>query len=119
MAVVELSAGEVERAIESEAGRVSVAAVNSWRTTVISGERGAIRRLVEKFGGENIYSREVKVDVASHSEEVEEIGEELREQLKGMRGRRGEVGMYSTVTGGGCEGEGVDGEEGVRDVSGE
>ncbi|HEX8118182.1 MAG TPA: type I polyketide synthase, partial [Pyrinomonadaceae bacterium] len=105
MAVVELPAEQAEAAIASEQG-VEVAASNGPRTTVVSGEAEAVRRLVAKWQAGNVYSREVAVDAASHSRQVEEIVGELLQALEGVRGVRCDVAMYSTV-----EGREVSGEE--------
>ena len=106
MAVVELSAQEAEAQI-SEAGAVGVevAAANGPRSTVVSGEREAVGRLVAGWEARNIYSREVAVDVASHSRQVEEIEGELGAALEGVRGVRGVVAMHSTVEGREVRGE--------------
>ena len=45
-------------------------------------------------------AREIPVDYAAHSAQVEEIREELLEGCAGIVPRRGEVPFFSTVTGG-------------------
>ncbi|WP_326639697.1 SDR family NAD(P)-dependent oxidoreductase [Streptosporangium sp. NBC_01755] len=90
-------------------GRVSVAAVNGPNSVVVAGEVQAVEELVERWSGEGVRVRRIAVDYASHSAQVDLIGEELAQVLTGVAGRAVRVPMLSTVTGQWVEGPELDG----------
>ena len=98
MATVELPMAEVEQLLESVAD-VSVAASNGPHTTVISGDTHAIETLLRDLTARDIYCRQIKVDVASHSAQVDPILPDLLAELSDIRPQPAEVPLLSTVTG--------------------
>ncbi|QMU70752.1 type I polyketide synthase [Streptacidiphilus sp. P02-A3a] len=98
MASVPLSEGEVLGLVGG--GGLSVAAVNGPGSTVVSGEVGAVVGLVEGLVARGVRARLIEVDYASHSPQVERIRERLLGELAGVRPGRGELPLFSTVTGG-------------------
>lgn len=98
MATVGLSLKETEALLAAKLG-LSVAASNGPSTTVISGELAALEELLHELEGREIYCRLVKVDVASHSPQVDPILDLLREELAEIRPRPAQMPMLSTVTG--------------------
>ncbi|MBB5936996.1 type I polyketide synthase [Streptomyces zagrosensis] len=81
-----------------EAEGVGIAAVNGPGSVVISGPPDQVQYAVtvrEEAGGR---ARRIEVDYASHSPQVDEIADELREVLAGIAPVRSEVAFYSTVT---------------------
>lgn len=98
MATVDLSLEETEALLAERAG-LSVAASNGPSTTVISGDLAALEELLRELEAREVYCRLVKVDVASHSAQVDHILEALREELKEVRPRAAAIPMLSTVTG--------------------
>ncbi|WPB81056.1 SDR family NAD(P)-dependent oxidoreductase [Archangium violaceum] len=99
MAVVELTMDEARMAIRGLEDWLSVAASNSPRSTVLSGEPHALAQVLEKLEARDVFCRRVKVDVASHSPQMEPLREDLLRALEGLAPRRGEVSLFSTVTG--------------------
>ncbi len=99
MLVVELPVADAEAALAPFAGRVSVAAVNSPRTTVLSGERDALARIAAALDARAVFCRWIKVDYASHSPQMRPLAEELLARLGEVRVREGTVPLYSTVSG--------------------
>jgi acyl transferase domain-containing protein/acyl carrier protein len=99
MVMVELTMDEARVAIRGLEDWLSVAASNSPRSTVLSGEPHALAQVVEKLEARQVFCRRVKVDVASHSPQMEPLREDLLRALEGLAPRRGEVPLYSTVTG--------------------
>ncbi len=99
MAMVELTLEEARVAIRGLEEFLSVAASNSPRSTVLSGEPTALAQVLEKLEARHVFCRRVKVDVASHSPQMEPLREDLLQALEGLAPRRGEVPLYSTVTG--------------------
>ncbi|GAA3566871.1 hypothetical protein GCM10022419_054440 [Nonomuraea rosea] len=100
MASVPLPAEHVEADLEALEGRVAVAATNGPRATVISGDPGAIARLVETYQEQGVKARTIPVDYASHSPHVESLQQELLELLAGTTPQPSTVPFYSTVTAG-------------------
>ncbi len=99
MAMVELTLEEANKALRGLEDRLSVAASNSPRSTVISGDAQALTQLLERLEARQVFCRRVKVDVASHSPQMEPLREDLLAALEGLAPQRGEVPLYSTVTG--------------------
>ncbi|WP_459250859.1 SDR family NAD(P)-dependent oxidoreductase [Streptomyces youssoufiensis] len=82
---------------EATAG-VGIAAVNGPGSVVISGPAEQVRHAVthcEESGGR---ARLIDVDYASHSPQVDEIADELRDLLAGIEPGPANVPFYSTVT---------------------
>ncbi|MEU5980472.1 beta-ketoacyl synthase N-terminal-like domain-containing protein, partial [Streptomyces sp. NPDC047315] len=99
MAAVGMPAAEVARRV-GDSGEVSVAAVNGPVSTVVAGGPDAVEAFLGVVAGEGVQVRRLPVDYASHSVQVAEIEQELMEALAGVEARSGDVGFYSTVTGG-------------------
>ncbi|KYG11229.1 hypothetical protein BE21_58010 [Sorangium cellulosum] len=99
MAVVELSLAEAEAALLGYEGRLSVAVSNSPRSTVLAGEPAALAEVLEILSAKGVFCRRVKVDVASHSPQIDPLRDELVAALGEIEPRRATVSMHSTVTG--------------------
>ncbi|WP_328483768.1 SDR family NAD(P)-dependent oxidoreductase [Streptomyces sp. NBC_00377] len=100
MAVVALSRTEVEERLAGLDGRVSVAAVNSGRSTVVAGETEPLLGLLDDLEREQVFVRRLDVDYASHSSQVEPVRTEILDELDGVTTYPASVAWYSTVTGG-------------------
>jgi acyl transferase domain-containing protein/NADPH:quinone reductase-like Zn-dependent oxidoreductase/NADP-dependent 3-hydroxy acid dehydrogenase YdfG/acyl carrier protein len=98
MATVELPMAEVESQLQS-IENISVAASNGPHTTVISGDAAAIESLLRDLTAKDIYCRQIKVDVASHSAKVDPILDALLASLGDIRPQPARIPMLSTVTG--------------------
>jgi acyl transferase domain-containing protein/NAD(P)-dependent dehydrogenase (short-subunit alcohol dehydrogenase family)/acyl carrier protein len=106
MALVELSMVEAERRLGGYADRLSVAVSNGPRSTVIAGAPAALEEVLGQLEREKVFCRRVKVDVASHSPQMDGLRDELLAALSGLSPKAASVRMPSTVTG-----ERVNGEE--------
>ncbi|MEU4896297.1 type I polyketide synthase [Streptomyces sp. NPDC044780] len=104
MLLVDLPAEDVQRALSPYADRVSVAASNSRRTTVVSGDRDAVEELRAQWADADVFCRLIKVEVASHSPQVEVLDEDLRQALAELEPATAKVRMYSTVLARDCDG---------------
>ncbi|MBI1357395.1 MAG: SDR family NAD(P)-dependent oxidoreductase [Acidobacteria bacterium] len=109
MAIVELSRTEAALRLDGLQDRVSVAVSNSARSTVLSGDPSAIDELLATLEREGVFCRRVKVEVASHSPQVDELRADLHEALRGLAPRTATVPFYSTVTGEPADGRELDG----------
>ncbi|MYV45797.1 acyltransferase domain-containing protein, partial [Streptomyces sp. SID2888] len=99
MMSVALPVAEVEARLEAFEGRVSVAAENGPRSSVVAGEPEALDELHAQLTAEEIRARRVAVDYASHSPHVEDLHDEILELLAEVAPRTSEIPFFSTVTG--------------------
>ncbi len=97
MALVELPMAEAEAALAEYETQLSVAVSNGPRSTVLSGEPGALEKVLENLEKRGIFCRRVKVDVASHSPQVDALLPDLLEALSDLRPMSGTLRMQSTV----------------------
>jgi phthiocerol/phenolphthiocerol synthesis type-I polyketide synthase B len=99
MAVVDLPMGEAAKRLAGWEDRVNVAVSNSPRSCVISGDPEAVRQLMSEFERDGVFCRAVKVDVASHSPQMERPAATLASELAGMAADDACVPIWSTVLG--------------------
>ena len=98
MAAIQLAEEAVRERMTPWGDRVSVAAVNSPHSTVISGEPAAIDALLAELTAANVFVRKIRVDYASHSAQVEEIRDELLKSIAAIRPRPAAIPLYSTLS---------------------
>lgn len=100
MLATELTVEEATEFIGEESA-VCLAAENSPRSTVLSGETAAIGRVAARIKAAGIHCREIKVDVASHSPLMDGLLADLRGLLADLDPgtRPASVTMLSTVHG--------------------
>ncbi|MFD8983744.1 type I polyketide synthase, partial [Streptomyces sp. NPDC059564] len=79
--------------------RLSVAAVNSPTSTVVSGDTDALTALRDALHAEDVRARLIAVDYASHSAHVEAVRERVLDALADVTPQASDVPFYSTVTG--------------------
>ena len=100
MVSVALGERDLESVLERIEGRLSLAAVNGPSAVVVSGEHEALGELLEVCAREGVRAREIPVDYAAHSAQVETIRDELIEGCSSISPRSSEIPFYSAVTGG-------------------
>ncbi|MFE2770596.1 acyltransferase domain-containing protein, partial [Streptomyces albidoflavus] len=94
---------------ERVAGTVlSVAAVNTATSTVVSGDDDALDTLVAELQAEGVFARRVQVDYASHSAHMDGLLPGLEEELAWLEPAPGSVPLYSTVHGRRLDGREMD-----------
>jgi myxalamid-type polyketide synthase MxaE and MxaD len=108
MAVVELSVDEANVAIRGYESRLSIAVSNGVRSTVLSGDPRALTEILGQLTARDVFVRHVKVDVASHSPQVEPLLPELLTELRALRPASAQVAMYSTVSAAKVDGHELD-----------
>ncbi|MET8861727.1 SDR family NAD(P)-dependent oxidoreductase [Nonomuraea sp. NPDC004580] len=86
MAVVGLAHEEARALVEPYAGQVSVAALNGPSTTVVSGDRAAIDKIVGELEGGEVFCRRIDIDVAAHSPHMDALRDLLRTEIAGVGG---------------------------------
>ena len=99
MALVELPLDAAREALAGCEGRLSVAICNSHTSTVIAGDPAAIDDLMKRLQQRNVFCRLVKIDIASHSPQMDAFRDELLAELEGLAPSDTSVPLYSTVTG--------------------
>ncbi|MEU9250575.1 amino acid adenylation domain-containing protein [Streptomyces sp. NPDC048270] len=78
---------------------LSIAAVNTPTSTVVSGDAHALDALLTRLRSENVFARRVQVDYASHSAHMDPLLPALAEELHGLQPAAGDIPLYSTVHG--------------------
>ncbi len=98
MAMVELPLEEATSHLDPFGERLSVAVNNGARSTIVAGEPEALQELLASLDGEGVFCRLVKVDVASHSPQMDPLVPELVTSLAALRPTHASIPLYSTVT---------------------
>ncbi|MBL0287787.1 MAG: acyltransferase domain-containing protein [Bacteroidetes bacterium] len=76
MGVTDLTENEAKEHINGFENILSIAVINSPNSTVLSGESEALNKVFEKLEAEGRFCKKVKVDVASHSPQMDPIKDE-------------------------------------------
>ena len=98
MASVELPAQQVRTELEARGiGDVVVSVFASPNSTVIGGATESVRELVAAWEARDVMAREVAVDVASHSPQVDAILADLTDALADLTPMPPEVPYYSAT----------------------
>ncbi|NIM40823.1 MAG: SDR family NAD(P)-dependent oxidoreductase [Hydrogenophaga sp.] len=97
MAMVDLSMDEAQARLRGREAHLAVAVSNSPRSSVVSGEPAAVQALMDELQGEGVFCRLVKVDVASHSPQMQPLADALGAELADLRPAETSVPLYATV----------------------
>ena len=99
MALIDLSLDETMARLAGREKHLSVAVSNSPRSSVISGDPDALQQVMAELGRDNVFCRLVKVDVASHSPQMDQPARELVAELGELATGEARVPIWSTVLG--------------------
>ena len=97
MVATALTLQEAHKLIEGHENLISVAVNNSQSSTVFSGDPKAMDQIISKLIERKVFYRQVKVDVASHSPQMDPLREELLSQLDELNPNTALIPMFSTV----------------------
>jgi acyl transferase domain-containing protein/thioesterase domain-containing protein len=97
MAVTELSKEEAEAYVEKHGGKISLAVQNSPKSTVLAGDNQIIEGILAELNEKDLFCRQVKVDVASHSPQMDSIKDTLLEKVQTIQPQENHIKIYSTV----------------------
>nr|WP_081287880.1 type I polyketide synthase [Mycobacterium asiaticum] len=98
MAAIELPAQQVREELSRRGIRdVVIAVVASPQSTVIGGTTRTVRQLVAMWAERDVLAREVAVDVASHTPQVDPILDELSDVLLGLKPQPPQLPYYSAT----------------------
>ena len=95
----ELTLAEAQELISGHEHEVAIAAANSHRSMVLSGDPEVLTELVGVLEQRSRFCRWIKVDVASHSPQMDALRSDLKAALAGLAPTAASIPMYSTVTG--------------------
>ncbi|MGW3123028.1 SDR family NAD(P)-dependent oxidoreductase [Streptomyces sp. NPDC001107] len=118
MASVALPADRAAELLARWGERLSVAAVNGPRSTVVAGEAAALAELLDVCEADGVRARRIEVDYASHSAEMDPLRAQLHDALSGLRPAPARVRMYSTLEAGWLEGPELDADYWFRNLRG-
>lgn len=99
MAVVELNWEEARCLLAGREDRLWLAASNSPRSSVLSGEPDAVEAVLSELRERSIFCQRVKVGVASHCPLVDGPAAQLFAELSSIQPQTPTVPLYSSVTG--------------------
>ena len=99
MAAIFADAADVARAIAETGGRVSIAAFNGPRETVISGARDVVAAIVARFTAADTRCRELVTSHAFHSPLMDPILEPLGQMVPGLGWSAPRIDVISTLSG--------------------
>ena len=85
MAMVDLPLEETRAFLDGRESDLSIAVSNGRRSTVVSGSPAALDRLIGELEKREIFCRRVKVDVASHSPQMDALKAPLELALGELR----------------------------------
>lgn len=98
MAAVGLTREQAETLIAGYAG-LSIGAVNSPVSTVLSGDAAALEEIVASLSAKGTFARMLPVNYAFHSPVMDGLTDELASVLSGITSHPARVTLYSTVRG--------------------
>jgi acyl transferase domain-containing protein len=98
MGATDLTVEEANDLLKGYEDRLSVAVMNSKNSTVISGEPTALNEVFAKLESQGRFNRKVKVDVASHSPQMDAIKQDLLHALESIQPQNSTIQFYSTAT---------------------
>jgi acyl transferase domain-containing protein len=97
MVAVALGEREATEAIGELTDRVSVAVINSDRSTVLAGDPDALAAVVEPLEKGGVFCKPIPANYASHSPNVEPLRDTLVPALAELRPGPGEIPLHSTA----------------------
>ncbi|WP_185005325.1 type I polyketide synthase [Crossiella cryophila] len=78
---------------------LSIAAINSPTSVVVSGEIHAVRALVDRCVADGVRATLLPIDYAAHAAPVDRIADRMLADLAGIQPRPAPIPVYSSVTG--------------------
>jgi len=107
---------QTRKMLDSFGDRLGIAAINGRSSVVVTGDVTAVEELLQRCDEQGLRARRIDVDYASHSADVEVIGDELADALAGIVPRSSEVAFFSTVTGDLFDTAGLDADYWYRNI---
>ncbi len=96
MGYVGLTSEEMQSRLNGN-DKVTIAVQNSPKSVVISGDTQTLEDLLKKWDDEGVFCRKIKVDVASHSPQMDPIIDQLRASVQHVKPTNSNIPFWSTV----------------------
>jgi acyl transferase domain-containing protein/NADPH:quinone reductase-like Zn-dependent oxidoreductase/acyl carrier protein len=97
MGYVAISPEEARKRIAGKEHLMALGVNNSPASAVISGDPSAVDQLLAALESEGVFARRIKVDVASHSPQMDPLLPRLSEALQDLQPSAADTVFYSTV----------------------
>jgi acyl transferase domain-containing protein/NAD(P)-dependent dehydrogenase (short-subunit alcohol dehydrogenase family)/acyl carrier protein len=97
MGATDLTVDEANEMLKGYEDKLSIAVMNSKNSTVISGDPTALNEVFSKLEIQGRFNRKVKVDVASHSPQMDVIKQDLFNTLENIQPTNSTIQFYSTA----------------------
>ncbi len=98
MGATDLTLEEAQELLNGYEDKLAVAVINGKNSTVISGDPSALNQVFEKLETQGRFNRKIKVDVASHSPQMDVIKHDLFQALQNIQPQNSNIQFYSTAT---------------------
>ncbi len=108
MGATDLTEEEANELLKGYEDRLSVAVMNSKNSTVISGDPSALEEVFAKLEAQGRFNRKIKVDVASHSPQMDAIMDDLQHSVQAIQPQNSSIQFYSTAINTIVNGENLD-----------
>jgi acyl transferase domain-containing protein/NADP-dependent 3-hydroxy acid dehydrogenase YdfG/acyl carrier protein len=99
MLAVGLGEDDVAPYLTDYEGQVEIAAINAGDSVTLCGDRDTLAALSTELDGVDIFARPLRVAVAYHSKQMDEIAPEYAERLGSIAFDKPQIPLYSTVLG--------------------
>lgn len=99
MLATELSPEQAKEVLKGYEDKISIAVINGPTSTVLSGDPVKMEEIMATLDGQDLFCKLVKVDVASHSPQIDQLRPEMLKVLEGIQPQKAKITIYSTVTG--------------------
>ncbi len=116
MAAVEIPCEEAEQWIADYRESLSIAAINSPASTVLSGQTEALDAVLRSLQEKGIRTQVLPVNYAFHSPQMDSYQQALTDELEGFAPHRSTIPIYSTVTGRAAKGNEFDAAYWARNI---
>lgn len=100
MAAIRAPQADVEKAIATATGVLSLAAINGATNVVVSGDAPAVEELCRGFEAEGVACQPLSVSHAFHSAHMDPVLEDLAREIGELPSRPPRASLLSNVTGG-------------------
>ncbi len=97
MGATDLTVEEANELLKGYEDKLAVAVMNSQNSTVLSGDPDALNAVFSVLEQQGRFNRKVKVDVASHSPQMDGIKETLKKNLEHLQPQKSSIQFFSTV----------------------
>ena len=104
MLAVALSRVDAARLAQESGEDVSLAAVNSPQSAVLSGEIAGLDRIRVGLSARGVFAKMLSVNVAYHSSQMDPLEHDLKTALRAIRPRPAAIELFSTALGRRCDG---------------